>query len=375
MVIHFFELKMTHLSLELIDTFNFYFKDKAQQAFYIYHDEQDLLFGTKEEEEVKYRSCFEKNNITNYKFVYGEEAVVNVIKEEAIKRNLCVLHGYYPLRLIYKSFGLRLNLLSRIVFVHWGGVQEITKDKLINFRFKLGFIRRKLSYSLFKCIVVLAESDKEMWKKNYGIRNVIVSPYFPSPQNIDKRYKIIERQRKDKVKVMVAHSGHTYSNHVDILTRLKNRFDDVIEEVSCPLCYGPKDYIDEVIKVGQGLFGTRFNYFTELLPKEEYIDYIRSKDVYVTASPIQSGLFATAVALGNGLKVFCGQSNFDKYVSRGCIIYHFDDLLETTKEDFVLPLKEDDIINNYEKISDKETIQKVVDKWKEILFGKVKFDN
>ena len=372
MVIHFFELQMTHLSLDMIDAFSYYFSNKEQGFYVCCQNESDLLFGSKEEEEAKYRKKFEENNIANYRFINGETDIISTVKKEVLNNNLCVLHGYFPLIGIYKSFGIRIDLLSKIVVVHWGGEQEINKN-FKSFRMKLGFGRRCFCYSKFRCVVVLAESDKVSWNKNYGINNIVVNSYFSSPQNIDMRYNIIERQKKDKVKVMLAHSGHTYSNHIESLRLLKEKYDSVIEEVSCPLCYGPKDYIDEVIKIGQELFGKRFSYFTNLLSKEEYIEYIRSKDVYVTASNIQSGLFALATALGNGLKVYCGQSNFDTYSFKGYTIYKHNDLFKKSKEDFVLPLTEQDIIKNYEKLVDKENVAKIVSKWKEILFENIKF--
>ncbi len=372
MVIHFFELQMTHLSLDMIDAFSYYFGNKEQGFCVCCQNESDLLFGSKEEEEAKYREKFEENNIVNYKFVNGESSIVNVVKEEVLRGNLCVLHGYYPLHLIYKSFGIRVDLLSKIVLVHWGGEEKLNKN-FKSFRMRLGFWRRCFCYSKFKCFVVLAESDKVIFKKNYGIKNIVVNSYFSRPKGANFFYQISNRDKKDKVKVMLAHSGHTYSNHIESLRLLKEKYDLVIEEVSCPLCYGPKDYIDEVIEIGQELFGERFSYFTNLLSKEEYIEYIRSKDVYVTASNIQSGLFALATALGNGLKVYCGQSNFDNYNSRGFNIYKFNDLNYISIDTFISPLNEEEIIKNYEKSVDKEGFKKIVNKWEDILFKKIKF--
>lgn len=372
MVIHFFELKMTHLSLHMIDAFFSYFKDREQGVCICCQKESELLFGTREEEEEKYRKTFVKNNIINYRFVNGENAIVSAVKEEVLNGNLCVLHGYYPLHLIYKSFGLRVNLLSKIVSVHWGGEEKINKN-FRSFRWRLVFLRRCFCYSKFKCFVTLAESDKLILKNNYGINNIVLNPYIVSFDDAQKRYQLCERKIKNKIKVMVAHSGHTYNNHLEALFLLKEKYNSVIEEVSCPLCYGPKDYIDEVIKVGRELFGDRFYYFTDLLSREEYVKYIRSKDVYVTASPIQSGLFAASVALGNGLKVYCGQSNFDNFTSKDYKIYKFDDLAEKKENDFVTPLSCQEIKLNYEKLLDQERFMQIIKKWEEILFGKIKF--
>lgn len=365
MVIHFFELKMTHLSLGMINSFCFHF-DVKRQGFCIYcQDESSLLFGTREEEEEKYKKCFEKNKISYYKFLNGEKALFAEIKKETKKNNLCVLHGYYPFVRMFRSLGVRLDLLSRIVHVNWGGGTLINKE-LLSFRGRLGLFRRKFYFSRLKYIVVLAESDKFVLEKNYGIKNILVASYLFIPQKIDMSFKVCVREEKSKVKVMLSHSGHIYNNHIKALTLLKDRYDLVIEEVSSPLCYGPKDYIEEVINVGKELFGDRFSFFTDLLSKDDYVKYIRDKDIYVTASPIQSGLFACSIALGNGLKVFCGESNYDSF--KDYIIYKFDDLKCLPINDFISPLSEEEVKYCYNKtITDKFATEKV-SIWNDIFF-------
>lgn len=364
MVVHFFEVKMSHLSPSLmkafIQTFN-----KMEQKVVLYVDD-NLLFGDIDQEKQKYEKVLKEESFTNYKYVYSKDnlllEIIGVIKNG----DKCVLHGYFVL---YKTFYNLIKLffvrkyLSNIFYVHWG-VENLNKD---NFKKKIFYYLASWLYSNFAYNLVLVDGDKVLLDGFYKLNNVVVCPYFSTLQGQKIAYKIKKNEaKKDKVKVIISHSGHIHNNHKEALDILKRNFDSVISEITLPLCYGPKEYIDEIIFYGKQLFGNRFYYFTKLLPNKEYYEFIRSKDIFISAAKNQTGLGASQFAFGNGLKVFRTGLCYEDHKKNGLVVYKFEDLYCMDVRDFVLPLSDIEIKRNFDIVCGLNNPK--IEKWRNLLF-------
>ena len=119
---------------------------------------------------------------------------------------------------------------------------------------------------------------------------------------------------------MVSHSGWQHNNHIESF-RLLERFRLNNIEVLCPLCYGDKDYINKIISEGEKIFGDKFKYFTELMPYDDYVNYLNKYvAIYVTSANIQTGLGAANILLRSGAKIFVGNNLYDSYQSMGVTV-------------------------------------------------------
>ncbi len=363
MTVHFFHMRMSHLAPTIIDNFlnNFVENQKIILCFY-----NDLLFGNYDTELHKYERIFIKNSFQNYKIVTSEKDFLEQLKKNISQNNICVLHGYFNL---YNSLSkikfliCNKSYLSKIIYVHWGlefdqinSLKKILKKR----------IRDKIYRGFFRNIV-LTDTDKDILSHNCkGLNNIEVLGYIPTKE---WKFNLIEDlQSRDRVKIMVSHSGYTENMHIKSLELLHDKFNDCIEELSLPLCYGDEQHIRNVIQRGEELFGDRFTYFTKLLKKDEYIEYIKKYDIYINAAERQTGLGAAVIALINGLKVYCG-ANVEKHFSDiGCVIKAFDSLYDQDLKEFISPLSNEEREKNFNILSNKEMINTRILQWESLLF-------
>lgn len=367
MITHFFDVSMSHLSVGIMEAF---VSELNLEQRIILCAHKKMLFGSLESERKKYNDVLEEYNFTNFEYIYDENAIFEQLFRELKKGNKCILHGYfdllYPLRigdfwLVFKIL-LNLSYFSNLIFVHWG----VGDFKVISFTKKILLSLQRFIYSKLQYNIVLVDGDKDKLESFFNLRNIIVLPYFSTRKHIDKFYKFKEEaDKKSQVRVVVSHSGHIHNNHKKTLDLLKSKFDSVISEVALPLCYGPKDYINEVIEYGKSLFGERFYYFTELLTKEKYVDFIRERDIFISAAENQTGLGASAFALGNGLKVFRVGLTYEDHKKNDFVVFHFDDLYNITNFEFCESLSEKQKKHNIYVLEKSSEIK--IKKWNNLL--------
>ena len=311
-------------------------------------------FDSLENEKSKIEELFRVKGIVNFEFVYDERDFINLlIKEASVTGNICVLHGVFKIYdSVYKilMFFLHNKVLSRIINVWW----NFRPIEYIGYKKKFYRLIKSYILSRLKYNVVLAKEEKKWLEECYSLNNIFVAPYMGNAGKIEKEGSIFYTFQSKNIdydvtvgrKIILSHNGFVGNNHKMVLDLLKRRFDNVIQEVSLPLCYGPKDYIDEVIQYGSFLFGHRFTYFTDLKPIEEYIEYIRQYDIYITAAEFQSGFGALSLCLGNGLKVYARGVNYKECLSDGFFINKFEELYTISECDFKMPLNKECIDKN-----------------------------
>lgn len=367
MVIHYVDVKMSHLSVRLIEAFLSTFSNVDQ--YFVLCAYSSMLFGSKDEEVNKYDVLFKKYDFSGYQYVFSEKEFVDSLVKNAKQDNKLILHGYFRLtNSLYKirTILLKTDVLRHIVFVHWG-VKKYERTTLKQ------WITHGLQSYFYRHIgnnIVLIDGDKNVLMHNYGcLNNVEVIPYFNSEKEVAQKYKLIGKKRllSGRVRVMVSHSGHIHNQHINVYQVLKERFDDCLAEISSPLCYGPKDYIEQVISEGKKLFGDRYTYFTRLKPWNEYVDYICNHDIYISAAEIQTGLFAVSTALGNGLKVYVNGLVYEYMQQKGSVLYKYDLLGNESAHEFTTCLSESQIKNNYLIFTEPSTRNDTVMKWSYIM--------
>lgn len=163
-------------------------------------------------------------------------------------------------------------------------------------------------------ILTLDQSDEQKVKAAYESDNISTISY------LNTRKIEIRKKQVAPIRIMVSHSGWYHNNHKEafkILERFKN--EDI--EIICPLCYGDNEYIDSVISDGREIFGEKFKYFTELMPYEEYEDFIRKNHIYVTATETQNGLGAIGMSIESNVKVFFKKFYYDQFTTRGYKVF------------------------------------------------------
>ncbi len=367
MVHHFFQGKFSQLAPHIINSFMERFED-IDQMFYVCFEGEMTIFGDLESEKAKYDAVFSLKKSANFVYVYSQRELVDCIVNATKVNQKIIMHGHFSMcNSIYAINKLIFNkyILSKIVFIHWGVPSKI-KYKL---RSKVLQCISSYFYRHIRMNIVLVDGDKAKLQALYFyLKNINTLGYFSTASSMSSLLKLcIDRQPKQKVKIIVSHSGHIYNHHLESFRVLKDRFDDVIEQVSCPLCYGPSDYIDQVIKVGIELFGNRFHYFTDLIPRNEYADYFRASDIFISAINDQGGLGAATIAYGNGLKVYVGKIIYEHLHLNNIKVFSFSELEKNSTNSFISPLANEEIVHNYDYLMNDNRVASVLESWRQLM--------
>ncbi len=285
-------------------------------------------------------------------FVSNMKELISLILEVG---GIIVMHGSISPFRQHVIFLLCLRLLYRetlrkIVLVAWGG-SDFYSDAW-------WFSMYSNILKSFKKIITLSSADQVRCAELYGELAMQLSYITPQMQSYQK--KEIKGLRKGK-KIMISHSGWQHNNHIESFDLVRHHIEEDTE-VICPLAYGDKQYISNVVAEGERVFGERFSYFTELLSVEEYTDMLSGVDIYVTNAEIQTGLFALLTCLSNGAKVFCKGNLFDSMENSGFKVFSIEGL-RLGDERFLVIDPEDAEKNISTYLAKYGDIQKIRDAW------------
>lgn len=245
---------------------------------------------------------------------------------------LVIFHGYVsPVRknllLLVFIYFFNRKKLKNFVLVSWG-----SRDFYIN-KFWFHFV-----YPLFKQfghIVTLTKADFDFCKSYYKENCVQINYIIPQGYRKENKNKKVF-SKNNKVRVLISHSGWQQNNHEKSFALIQKIKEENIE-VICPLAYGDSGYINYVIQKGKDVFGEKFYYFKDLMPVDDYYDFLQTIDIYVTSADVQTGLFALTACLGSGAKVFCGENLYYSMKFAGYSLYSVNDLVKMNVDEIISP--------------------------------------
>ena len=274
-----------------------------------------------------------------------------VLTLKRFKANLVVSHSdSYWIRFIPKLVG------AKTVWVCWGA-HTTQSGTLLS---KLSYpIKYAINHSMHT-IIALMIADKNDLVQTFKLNNVMVLPYASLPTDNISSKEYFDRERNNKLKVLIGNSGHCYKWYVELLNDLC-RFKGLIE-VHCMFQYPSlPDKVTSLKLLGESLFGDSFFVDTSMMVKDEYYSYIASFDIYMCPKPTQSGLGAIHTALYFGKKVYATGKNLEWENFIGVKIYDTKSAKSQSFNEF------ETLLEYNEKIKNRELIYKHWDRTEEWL--------
>ena len=290
-----------------------------------------------------YEKIFQEREFTQYRLFYNKREFLKFVLTRKSSDKF-IIHGNMDVKfhlltnILFLLF--RRDLMRRSNLICWGN-NDFVRGKKLKTMITLGLIR-KWSYNLYQNVLTLSQGDREEAQKLYPRAHVIYLPYF----TIRRELKIIDKNKSEKCRVMVSHSGWSENKHATSFRLLSKYVPNI--QVTCPLCYGDADYIEKVINEGKKTFGKDFYYFKDLLPAQDYFDLLQSMDAYVTAAERQTGLAAAYKAMEGGLKLYVTGNNLSSMKKDGYIVYDIIDIEHLTLDEFRNPLSMNEMKGNVE---------------------------
>lgn len=294
-------------------------------------------------EQNPYQAIFEELKCQNYRLFYSHKELVRMLRKVSSEDKV-IIHGLPKAKeFAYASISLMLfnpKLLRRCTALCWGGDYRVKPTNVIKKCFNYYM---KLILTRFKYVLAISTEDEVEIRKFIPKANVVYTPYMTE----EKRQLVDKTPREDnKVVVMVSHSGWPHNFHLHSFDLLKKFAGHI--KVVCPLCYGDAAYIQSVVEEGTKLFGCDFSYFTELKTPEEYQEFLRTTDIYVTSAEIQTGLGAISLSMVSGSKVFAKGNVYTSLTEDHFHIFNTETIANLDYDDFVRPLTRDQAQENIE---------------------------
>jgi len=216
------------------------------------------------------------------------------------------------------------KLLKKSTWIIWGGDVYIYQNKWKSLRtFTYEMLRRKI-IKQFPRIAAFVKGDFEIVCRIYKTKAVYQPILYPIP--ID--FQLLSSLKKDykpsgKKRILLGNSADPSNAHLEIIHYLGAHKDKDFE-IICPLSYnGSQEYIENVIKMGQNIFGNRFIPLLSPIAPNDYTNILLSIDVAIMNHKRQQGLGNILPVLFLEKKVYLRSdiTSFSFFKKLGCKVY------------------------------------------------------
>lgn len=232
--------------------------------------------------------------------------VANLLKNfirfsvELHKADKIVLHCLFSHHLLY-ILAVQPWLLKKCYWVMWGADLYVHLRPKKRWRWYKDEFFRRLVIRRIGYLVNGTPGDVELARKWYGANGEHIR-CFNYPSNIYKQYEI-QGNKHTSINIQVGNSADPSNQHFEILEKLSQYKNEDIK-LYAPLSYGDKEHAENVISKGKEIFGDKFYPLTEMLPFDQYLDFLASIDIAVFNHERQQAFGNAITLLGLGKKVF-----------------------------------------------------------------------
>ncbi|GGO78009.1 hypothetical protein GCM10011348_08880 [Marinobacterium nitratireducens] len=272
-----------------------------------------------------------------------------------------ILHGLFDRKLIYFLF-INAWALPKCYWVIWGAdlygelrKRKKLKDKIHSFCKR--FVIRKVGH-----LVTHVKGDVDIAKER--LRNsghyhhciLYTSNIFEFPLHCQP---VDENRGLD---VLVGNSADPSNNHIEAFERL-SCVDNLEMRVYSPLSYGKNRYSEKVEDSGIRFFGENFKAVKDFMPYEDYLCFLKTKDVAIFNHDRQQALGNIINLLGMGKVVFLRSdiATWDYMQNLGLTVFDVRDIQEMAS---IVSL---DLSENVEIVRREFCLQKLIDQWNRIF--------
>lgn len=160
------------------------------------------------------------------------------------------------------------------------------------------------------CLVVTGEVGKKYIHDFFQID--VKTVWFDCLNSLEPYEGGEVTQVQDRCNIMLGHRGTWTGGHIEVLYSLK-KYESKISTIICPLSYGNREYIDEIVKVGKDLYGEKFVYIDKWIPKNEYYTFLnKNVDIAIFNYNTSEGFNTLLYLIETGKKVYVNPMN-DSY--------------------------------------------------------------
>lgn len=235
-----------------------------------------------------------------------------------------ILHGLFNWHIVIMLFFMPW-LLKKSYWVMWGGDLYVYQLGERNWKWKLKEFFRRPVIKKMEHLVTYIKGDYELAQQWYGATGRY-HECFMYPSNLYKDYVVPEKQHTG-INILVGNSADPSNNHSEVFDKLE-AFKEQDIKIYAPLSYGNQVYAQRVIEEGKKRFGEKFQPLTEMMPFNQYLEFLGGIDIAIFNHKRQQAMGNAITLLGLGKKVYMRsdvtQWNFFK--SHDIAVYDIEEL-------------------------------------------------
>lgn len=233
---------------------------------------------------------------------------------------------------------------ERISWIVWGGDTLVSPESEV------------AETVLTKIGNVYSSPDRVVYiKENLNITATPTKIVYTYLNNVSEH---IKEKSEEKSNILLGHSGDVAGNQQYAL-ELLGKYKDENIRIYTPLAYGDATYIQNVIKQGEKIFGSKFCPMTNFMDTSSYYEFLKNIDVAVF--PMTRKMAGTTITYLNLL----GKKMFINKELMGCygevVMEDIETIRDMSFEKFISHSC------NVDKINIQEHNRKIVQAWKQLI--------
>lgn len=214
------------------------------------------------------------------------------------------IHGLFSFNLSH-LLDQHSELAERTVWIVFGSEVHTPSNP------ELDLMRRRIA-ARCRGIIVFTEDDYQGFIRKFGKPRWHAMGFMPNPIRMES-LDLVPPPDDSVPRILIGHCSSQQSNHIPTLRQLAGILTGDAR-IMVPLSYGKRDYAEEVTRLGNSLFGDRFEVLHQLLAPDEYGRLLSQIDVALMPQVRQSGLSTIYALLYTGARLFTASRNIRRHL-------------------------------------------------------------
>lgn len=216
------------------------------------------------------------------------------------KADKIIIHGLCRLHVVMLLAAMPW-VLPKAYWIMWGGDLYVYQLDERNWRWKIKEFFRRPVIKNMGYLVTGTPGDVDFAREWYGAKGHHIR-CFNYPSNIYK-HREIQPKVHETINIQVGNSADPTNQHLEIFDQL-DRLKDKDFKIYSVLSYGNSDYMRHIMAEGERRFGEKFIAITDMMPFDQYLDFLASIDIAIFNHKRQQAFGNIITLLGFGKKVY-----------------------------------------------------------------------
>lgn len=262
-------------------------------------------------------------------------------------------------------------LWDRIAMICWGcDIENFTRYS------KSKALSGRLLHQIQSCIVpklravcTLTPGEFDRIRSIFRNCNNYLNVFYSTISPEEKVAEYPEDKKETEVAhVVVNHAAYPEGDHEEVYRWLSRYADEQLKVLSI-LSSGPRAEAAKIAQLGSEILKDQYSTLSEILPYDEYVQYLDQYDILVMNFKVQAGLGITKIFLSKGKPVYLRSESpvFKMLTDMGIEVRDTKSIPSLSFDEFKRPMSQETIENNVRILSQNISLKSSLLSWKRLF--------